>query len=96
MTLYEDPHSTAGTDEFDVRQIPKPQRHPMIFARFDALAVGESFVLVNSHDPIHLRDEFSRDRPGAYEWRYLEGSHSDRLWRIQIIRMAEPELAGPL
>ena len=27
----------------------------MIFARFDALAPGESFVLVNSHDPIHLR-----------------------------------------
>ena len=46
----------------------------MIFARFDALAAGESFVLVNSHDPIHLREEFARDRPGAYDWRYLEGS----------------------
>jgi uncharacterized protein (DUF2249 family) len=46
----------------------------MIFARFDALAAGESFVLVNSHDPIHLREEFARDRPGAYDWRYLESN----------------------
>ena len=57
--------------------LPKSQRHPMIFARFDALAAGESFVLVNSHDPIHLREEFARDRPGAYDWRYLEGSQAD-------------------
>jgi hypothetical protein len=46
----------------------------MIFARFDSLAAGESFVLVNSHDPIHLREEFARDRPGAYDWRYLEAA----------------------
>ena len=68
----------------------------MIFARFDALAAGESFVLVNSHDPIHLREEFARDRPGAYDWRYLEGSQSDRLWRIRIVRITEPGLAGLL
>ena len=88
MTLYDDSHATADTDELDVRQIPKSQRHSMIFARFDALAAGESFVLVNSHDPIHLREEFARDRPGAYDWRYLEGSQADRLWRI---RLASPK-----
>jgi uncharacterized protein (DUF2249 family) len=72
MTLY-DPHATTDSDELDVRHIPKSQRHPMIFARFDALAAGESFVLVNSHDPIDLREEFARERPGAYDWRYLQG-----------------------
>ena len=92
MTI-DDPHAAADTDELDVRHIPKPQRHPMIFARFDALAAGESFVLVNSHDPKHLRDEFARYRPGAYDWRYLEGSQSDRLWRIRIIRITEPDIA---
>jgi uncharacterized protein (DUF2249 family) len=85
-----DPQVAADTnDELDVRQIPKSQRHPMIFARFDALAPGESFVLVNSHDPIHLRQEFIRYRPGAYDWRYLEGSQSERLWRIRIIRITD-------
>ncbi len=67
----------------------------MIFARFDALAAGESFVLVNSHDPIHLREEFARDRPGAYDWRYLEGSASDRLWRIRIVRITDVDLGRP-
>ena len=94
MTPYDDPHAAADTDELDVRQIPKSQRHPMIFARFDALAAGESFVLVNNHDPIHLREEFARDRPGAYDWRYLEGS--DMLWRIRIVRITEPYTTGLL
>ena len=96
MTLFEDPQAIDDTDEFDVRQIPKSQRHPMIFARFDALSAGESFVLVNSHDPIHLREEFARDRPGAYEWRYLQGSQSDRLWRIRIVRITEGDVLGLL
>jgi uncharacterized protein (DUF2249 family) len=88
-----DPHVASDTaDELDVRQIPKSQRHPMIFARFDALAPGESFVLVNSHDPIHLREEFVRYRPGAYDWRYLEGGQSERLWRIRIIRITDDGL----
>ena len=84
-------HDTA-LDELDVRKVPKPQRHPMIFARFDALSPGDSFVLVNSHDPIHLRDEFARDRPGAYDWRYLESSPSERLWRIRIIRITDADV----
>jgi uncharacterized protein (DUF2249 family) len=96
MTVYDDPHPTAGTDELDVRQIPKHLRHPMIFARFDALAVGDSFVLVNSHDPKHLREEFARDRPGAYAWRYLESNQAERLWRIRIVRITEPDAAGLL
>lgn len=73
--------------DLDVREIAKPLRHPLIFDRFDALAVGESFVLVNSHDPKHLRQEFERDHPGAYDWDYLKRAESDpRLWRIRITR----------
>lgn len=94
MTIYDELRVPADTDELDVRHIPKPQRHPMIFARFDALAAGDSFVLINSHDPKHLREEFARDRPGAYDWRYLQGSQADRLWRIRIIRITEPGPAG--
>jgi len=82
---------SPALDELDVREVPKPQRHPMIFARFDALAPGESFVLVNTHDPIHLHDEFARDRPGSYAWRYLESNASERLWRIRIIRITDAE-----
>jgi uncharacterized protein (DUF2249 family)/quercetin dioxygenase-like cupin family protein len=73
--------------ELDVREIPKPQRHPLIFERFGKLAVGESFVLVNNHDPKHLRDEFERDQPGAFGWDYVTREHA--LYRIRISRVAE-------
>lgn len=73
--------------ELDVRDIPKPQRHPLIFERFAKLAVGESFVLVNNHDPRHLREEFERDQPGAFGWDYETREHA--LYRIRISRVAE-------
>lgn len=82
----------------DVREVPKPQRHQLIFARFDALAVGESFVLVNGHDPKHLRQEFDRDHPGTYDWEYLETGRGhaagspDGAWRIRISRRVDGQL----
>lgn len=88
----------TALDEVDVREVPKPRRHPLIFARFDALAVGESFVLINSHDPKHLRQEFERDHPAAYDWHYLSSGDSDdlnradRLWRIRITRLTGADL----
>jgi uncharacterized protein (DUF2249 family)/quercetin dioxygenase-like cupin family protein len=81
--------SGSGSNELDVRSVPKPQRHPQIFARFASLEPGASFVLVNSHDPKHLREEFERDHPGAYDWSYLE---SGPVWRIRITRLAASDL----
>jgi hypothetical protein len=49
--------------QLDVRAMRKPDKHPKIFQRFDALGVGESFVLINNHDPKHLREEFETDHP---------------------------------
>ncbi|HEX7353488.1 MAG TPA: DUF2249 domain-containing protein [Mycobacteriales bacterium] len=74
--------------ELDVRTVPKAERHPLIFARFADLAPGESFVLVNTHEPVHLREEFERDQPGTYDWE----SHraAPREWRIRITRRTAP------
>jgi uncharacterized protein (DUF2249 family) len=83
--------SAGGGEELDVRAIPKAQRHPLIFGRFDSLAVGESLVLVNSHDPKHLHQEFERDHPGSYDWTYLS-TGDPRLWRIQITRRVATDL----
>lgn len=66
----------------DVRQIPHGQRHPRIFATFSRLLPGESFVLVNNHDPKHLRREFEATYPGHYSWHYLETG--PERWRVQI------------
>ena len=42
----------------DVRVIPPREKHPAIFQTFAALQPGESFVLVNDHDPRPLRYQF--------------------------------------
>jgi uncharacterized protein (DUF2249 family)/quercetin dioxygenase-like cupin family protein len=77
-------------NELDVRQLPKPEKHPTIFATYAALAVGESFVLVNNHDPRHLRAEFDADHPGSYAWEYLE--KGPEVWRIRISKLTSTPL----
>jgi uncharacterized protein (DUF2249 family)/quercetin dioxygenase-like cupin family protein len=77
-------------NELDVRQLRKPDKHPTIFATYAALAVGESFVLVNNHDPKHLRQEFEADHPDSYGWEYLEKGPA--VWRIRITKLASTPL----
>ncbi|OHV05657.1 DUF2249 domain-containing protein [Mycobacterium talmoniae] len=75
--------------ELDVRELRKPDKHPTIFATYAKLGVGESFVLVNNHDPKHLRDEFETDHPGSYGWEYLERGP---VWRIRISKLTATPL----
>ena len=72
--------------ELDVRPLPKPDKHPRIFELFGALAVGESFVLVNNHDPKHLRREFETEHPSGFGWDYLDLGPAT--WRIRISKLA--------
>ena len=39
------------THVLDLRTIPPRERHPLIFGRFDGLAVGQALQLVNDHNP---------------------------------------------
>lgn len=78
----------ATPDVLDVRPIPHGQRHPRIFRRYARLSPGESFVLVNNHDPKPLRREFSATHPDEFTWEYLESG--PELWRIRIGRSAPP------
>jgi uncharacterized protein (DUF2249 family) len=69
----------------DVREMPHGQRHPRIFTRFTRLAAGESFVLVNNHDPKPLRREFEAAHPGRFTWEYVESGPEQ--WQIRITRV---------
>ncbi|MCG7309990.1 DUF2249 domain-containing protein [Brachybacterium sp. ACRRE] len=84
------PARSSRSEVLDVRDVPKPQRHGRIFARFEELGVGESFVLVNDHDPLHLRDDFERDQPGSFGWEYEGAEDGD--WRVRISRLASTAL----
>jgi len=63
--------TTTAAHELDVRGMRKPDKHPAIFAAYDALSVDSSVILVNDHDPKHLREEFDAEYPGSYTWEYL-------------------------
>jgi uncharacterized protein (DUF2249 family) len=79
-----------GEHEIDVRTLRTPDKHPAIFAAYAAVPVGESLVLVNDHDPRHLRDEFEIEYPGGYSWEYI--ARDPRDWRIRITKLASTPL----
>lgn len=75
----------------DVRSIPKPQRHPLIFEAMDTLAVGQSVVVQNDHNPIPLRGQVEAIYGEQFAWRYLE--EGPEVFRLEFTRRAEA-LAG--
>ena len=69
----------------DVRQTPPAQRHPMIFGTFENLPSGQSFDLVNDHDPKPLYYQFQAELTGTFEWEYLE--RGPEVWRVRITKI---------
>jgi uncharacterized protein (DUF2249 family) len=70
----------------DVRtEIPR-RRHELIFESFGDLPVGDSYVLVNDHDPKPLRYQFGAENAGEFSWEYLE--QGPEVWRVRIGRVA--------
>lgn len=72
--------------QIDVRDMVPRERHPLIFKTFDALASGESFELINDHDPKPLYYQFQAERPGVLGWDYLE--EGPLTWRVKISKAA--------
>ncbi len=68
----------------DVRPLTPPERHPGIFNSFKGLAPGDSFVLVNDHDPRPLLYQFQNEFDGEFEWWPLE--RGPVAWRVRIVK----------
>jgi len=58
----------------------------LVFQKLDALATGESFVLVNDHDPIPLNRQIESMRTGETAWEYIR--RGPDIFRIRIKRIA--------
>jgi uncharacterized protein (DUF2249 family) len=78
---------TDASDVLDIRAIPPHDRHPVIFSRFNALAVGQSLQLLNDHNPQPLRAQFEDRVFGQFEWVVLESGPV--VWQVQITRVAD-------
>ena len=83
-TAHGDTDEATGSD-LDVRPLAPAKRHEMIFATFAALEPGNSFVLVNDHDPKPLRYQFEAEHSNEFTWDYLEAG--PKIWRVAIQRI---------
>jgi uncharacterized protein (DUF2249 family) len=74
--------------EIDLRLLRRAERHPLVFDAFDGLAVGESFVILNDHDPHPLRMQMDQLREGEMSWEYVE--RGPVTFRVRVTRVAPP------
>jgi uncharacterized protein (DUF2249 family)/quercetin dioxygenase-like cupin family protein len=78
----------AAEREIDLCLMDRSERHPLVFAAFDSLAVGESFVIHNDHDPHPLRMQIEQMREREMNWEYIE--RGPETFRIRITRITPP------
>lgn len=72
------------SETIDVRNTPPRDRHSLIFQTYNELQPGQSFVLVNDHDPKPLYYQFQFEHQGKFSWDYLE--QGPEVWRVRIGR----------
>ncbi|WP_277542955.1 DUF2249 domain-containing protein [Haloarcula laminariae] len=68
---------SAATDDdivtrYDVRDIPKPERHPTIHHRYGMLPEGGTLELVAPHEPKPLHQEFRQRYGDSFTWEVVE------------------------
>lgn len=73
---------TNASETIDVRTIIPRERHPLIFRTFHGLGPGESFLLVNDHDPKPLYYQFQAELGQPFQWEYLESG--PEVWKVRI------------
>ena len=76
--------NVSETPSIDLRPLPRPQRHLLVFRQFEHLAADQSFEIVNDHDPLGLLNQFHILAPGRFTWDYrVQGPEE---WRVVIGR----------
>lgn len=71
--------------ELDIRPVQPREKHPTIFKTFDELTKGETFQLINDHDPMPLYYQFQVERPSQFGWEYIE--KGPEVWRVNISKI---------
>src|SRR5690606_11368770 len=69
-----------------VPEIAPALKHPTILEKFDNLKNGESFLIVNDHDPIPLYYELKAEKGEVFEWTKIEDG--PEVWKVEIKRTA--------
>jgi len=67
------------------RSMPCPVKYGFIIQKWLDLAVGDYFVLVNDRDPVRMREQFSAEWSGAFDWQYLQKGPDE--FQVKITRL---------
>lgn len=80
---------SAVQARFDVRKIPKQERHPTIHHRYGNIADGEALEIIAPHEPRPLHQEFRQRYGQSFSWdiREKEPGHC----RVRITKDEESE-----
>lgn len=70
--------------QIDVRKVPPRERHPLLFQTFDELPAGQSFELINDHDPKPLYYQIEAESKEAFTWEYLESGPDT--WMVKVAK----------
>ena len=71
-------------DSLFVPDLQPALKHPTVLKKFDDLKSGESFLLVNDHDPIPLYYEMKAEKGEIFEWKKLEDG--PEIWKVQVTK----------
>jgi regulator of cell morphogenesis and NO signaling len=71
-------------DSLFVPALQPALKHPTILKRFDDLQNGESFLLINDHDPIPLYYEMKAEKGDIFEWKKVEDG--PEVWKVEIMK----------
>ncbi|HJW18085.1 MAG TPA: iron-sulfur cluster repair di-iron protein [Flavisolibacter sp.] len=71
-------------DSLFVPELAPAQKHPTVLNKFDNLKVGESFLLINDHDPIPLYYEMKAEKGEIFTWKKVE--NGPEVWKVEITK----------
>lgn len=71
-------------DSLFVPDLAPALKHPTILEKFDALQSGESFLLINDHDPIPLYYEMKAEKGDVFNWKKI--ADGPEVWKIEITK----------
>ncbi|SNZ14349.1 DUF2249 domain-containing protein [Hydrogenobacter hydrogenophilus] len=71
----------------DLRHMEHGVRHPLVMKKFSELKKGESFYIINDHDPLPLYFQMSFAFPKKVGWEYVEVEEG--FWKIRISKIKE-------
>ncbi|RLM90539.1 DUF2249 domain-containing protein [Haloarcula sp. Atlit-7R] len=64
----------AIVTRYDVREIPKQERHPTIHHRYGMIPDGGTMEIIAPHEPRPLHQEFRQQYADSFEWEVVESA----------------------